>query len=376
MKKLTIFFILLISLIYSCKKKDLPAQESQDPVFFIDCEIDGVAQRIEAGNENYFMNTSWNIDSNSFYTICGNLSQLPSGNPNNIEISVLLNYPLPLNKTVSVDSVLQLGPHKLNDEIIYGSKQLIGFAPDKNFEPSASYNWHLTDGVSDIRTVSNYSVSENLPIGKTYSVSLSYNDGLGGCVSSHTNVFRVGNPLQTKIVATRDTTTPELKYNFSYPLPYSGSKFSCAWKFYEDGSSSSMKKPSKLFNPGTSLISLTLIDINTNDTCVSYYQLNATDNQVCDANFNASFEPVVNSSLFATATIKLKDTDGTVYSSRPANQSGSNFFEIVSVSDYKVNANGEPTKIVTMRFNCVLQNGQKQKTITNATAVFAVAYKQ
>jgi hypothetical protein len=377
MKKGIIHLVLLMIVTSSCKKKqDLPEQNSETPVFMISYLHNGLSQTIEAGNNDYFMTTSWLQDTNLVYVLRGDLAQTANAVSKGSSLSILLNddHASTLNSAMNVDSILSLGSHLLNDKLILGTIQSISFKPSKAFKTNATYIWEVTDGQADLRTVNAYSFTADFPVGKTYSVILKYDDNVGGCATTHTNVFRVGNTLQTHITAARDTTVPEFKFNFSYPVPSPGGTYSCSWKF-PDGSTSTMTKPSRSFQPGTYIISLRLVDLNTSDTCYSYYQLHVTDNLSCESNYSASFSPVINGNLFATATVLLTEPDGTVFSSRNVIQPESSNFEIISVSNYKTDARGNPTKSLNVKFNCLVQNGSRQINLTNASGIIAVAHK-
>jgi hypothetical protein len=377
MQKRLIHIVLLMIVTSSCKKKqDLPEQNSETPVFMISYFHNGLSQTIEAGNNDYFMTTSWLQDTNLVYVLRGDLAQTANAVSKGSSLSILLNdvHASTLNSAMNVDSILSLGYHLLNDELILGTTQSITFKPNKPFNINATYIWEVADGDLDLRTVNAYSFTADYPVGKTYSVTLKYDDNVGGCATTHTNVFRVGNKVQTHITAARDTTVPEFKFNFSYSLPIPGGTYSCSWKF-PDGSTSTMTKPPKSFQPGTYIISLRLVDLNTSDTCFSYYQLHVTDNLACETNYSASFSPIINTNLFATATVFLTEPDGTVFSSRNVTQPAPSTFEIISVSEYKTDAKGNPTKSLNIRFNCVVQNGSRQINLTNANGTIAVAYK-
>jgi hypothetical protein len=189
----------------------------------------------------------------------------------------------------------------------------------------------------------------------------------------HVNVFRIGNKLQTTVSATQNTTIPdELRYDFNYTVPFS-SQYKCTWNF-GDGTTATTYTASHVFQTGMSRVQLTLVDLNSHDTCISYYQINA--GQPCHANYKASFQPVVNTRLYSTATILLTDRDGTVYSSHDTIQPPSSYFELMGVNDYRTNNAGEPTKKLNLKFNCVVKNGARSINLANGTAVIAVAYKK
>lgn len=377
MNKALIFFTLVLISFSSCKKKqELPEQISEEPVFHINYFLNGTNTLIEAGNEDYFMTTSWSQDTSHVFVLRGDLAQSANTISKGAAMSILINddHASPPNSTMDVDGILSTGVHLLNDLTVAGTKQTIMFKPVIAFKSTATYVWEVTDGNTDIRSVTAYSFSAEYPVGKTYSVTLKYDDKAGGCITSHTNVFEVGNQVQTQINAKRDTTVPEFRFNFSYVKPKPNGSYSCLWKF-PDGSSSSMSTTSNTFQPGTYIISLMIVDQSSSDTCYSYYQLHVTDNIACESNFSASFSPIIDTYLLATATVLYTDTNGAVFSSRKAVQPSSSFFEIISVSEYEHDSNGNPTKSLNVKFNCIVQNGTRQLSITNASGIIAVAYK-
>jgi hypothetical protein len=375
----SVYIILSVFYLASCKKQEkLPVEQSGEPVFFVDCQIDGTHRRFEAGNDDYFMNTSWGKDSGNIYFFRGDLYQPSPANGRDYSIAIIINdYKVsPSGAAINPDSALRIGQHLYNDRNISGTNQTVSFKPLKDQESLATYNWTITDGLTDTRTSAGYSLTETFDVNKTYSVSLNYGDILGVCATSHTNVFRTGHNLQTTISSA--TTTPTIPdmigYKFSYTIPSSGN-YNCSWQF-ADGTSTSVVSPKHDFANGeTSVVKLTLR--NNVDTCVSYYQVNATNGAAaCQANYSAVFQPVINTRLYSTVTVLLTDRDGVVYSSHDTIQPQSSSFSLMEVRDYKTNAAGEPTKQLHVRFNCVVKNGSRSITLNNGEALMGVAYKK
>ncbi len=379
MKKIIGYSIIFLFLVSSCRKqKDLPVPEITEPHFYLNCYVDATPLNMQAGNEDYFMNSSWfHLDSPGVYVYKGNIAkEIGAG----YQVTILINdYKItPANGAMNPDSALRKGQHLFYDQNTSGLTQEISFTPARSYVGNGeSYSWSITDGVN-LTTGTPYSISKTCNVGKTYSVTLNYDDGLGNCFQKHTNVFKAGSNLQTSIRASRDMSAyPEFKYNFSYSLPTnSTAMYKCLWQFADNMSFTTATVADKAFVPGTtSLIKLTLTDQNTNESCVSFYQLNAVNGSSCDANFTANFLPVQNSRVYTSVIVLLTDPQGVVYTSQGLVQPASSNFEILSVEEYTANDKGQPTKRLTAKFNCVVKNGTKEINLTGGDAKIAVAYK-
>src|SRR5688572_17927423 len=223
MKKLLLFSI-AFSALFSCKKKELPHEENTERVFYINCDIDGERKKLEAGNNDYYMNTSCGRDSNVYY-FQGDLAQTSFANGRDYAISVIISdYKVSdAALAVNVDSVLLLGDHLYNTKVIPGTSQKVSFVPVKE-NVGANFTWTLSDGNADVRTSNIYSLTESFDVGKTYTVNMHYDKTDGSCGETHTNVFRMGNKLQTNVTAVRDSLVmSELRYKLSYSIPGPGS---------------------------------------------------------------------------------------------------------------------------------------------------------
>lgn len=380
MKKIAIYSALLSLLLVTCKKpKDLPEPEVNEPHFYINCNVDGKPLNIQAGNDNYYMNASWYYnDSDSLYVYKANLAKQTGAG---YQITILLNNYKKTDPTVSMlpDSALWKGQHLYDDKNTSGQTQIIRFTPVKsNSSSSATFSWVVTDGTNTMQypggsNGANYYIESICDVGKTYTVDLNYSDGFGTCSADHWNVFKAGSNLQTTITAKRDTSYAELAYKFSYTNYYPG--LTCRWDFPTQTSFS--PSPTIIFIPGsTNNIKLTLTDGTSGETCVSYYQLNATSSPPsCDANFTAAFSKIRNLRDFSSVTILLTDPNGVVYSSGELVQPSSSIFQIDDLADYNANEKNQATKQLNVKFDCIVKSGNNEIHLTNGEAKIAVAYK-
>lgn len=369
----TILFSLLI--LFGCKKKDLPQEASGNPVFSLSCTVDGQPVLIEAGNMDYYMKSSYYYDTlNGIYVFKGDLSK--KTNTGAYSLTLLINNyrPTPASSPMYTDTALTLGTYKYNDATLTGLTQNITFTPIKTFEFNDGYVWRFKEASSDEWSVLDvYSPTQTFELNKTYSVSCIYSDNFGGCTNiKHTNVFAVGNPLQTTVNAVRDSTSSVPVYKYSYTGTGLKPFKSCRWDF-GDGSNATTISPTHTFQTsGFYTTTLTVVDA-ANNVCTSYYQIN-TDSY-CQSNFTANFAPLSNTRLNSRVTVLLTDPDGNTYSTKDLSQPANSNFQLLSVEDYHVNDNNQATKLLMIKFNCTLKLGAKLVKIENGLATLAVSYK-
>jgi hypothetical protein len=384
MKKTIIYPIALIAFFASCKKRELPEEPVNSPVFYLDCDINGIPVKLNAGTDDYYMNSSYYQDTNSIYVFKSTLEQKNCSNSNcGYALTILINDRKVSNPNsrIVVDDALKPGQYMYLNHADPPLTQSVEFKPLVNFNSGAAYSWTVTDGKGDTRRFNStnsqysYSITSAFNVGKTYTVLFNHDDFTGSCSPTHMRKFRIGNNLQSAIVAKKDSFA-NLKYDFSYGVPAPG-KYKCAWDF-GDGSAdatSSEREPSHTFTYGNYITKLTLWNEDTGDTCTSYYQVDATDGTPCQANFTAKFLPIQNTKTFSSITILLTAPDGKVYSSKDFEQGTDSRFEITKVEEYVLNEKGQQTKSLSINFNCTVKNGSTPLTITNGRAVIAAAYK-
>ncbi len=371
MKKLFLYILpFCLFALSSCKKNALPPDDAPlaSPVFYFKCDINGAPVNIAAGVNNYYMFSSHLQDANNVYVYKADLKQNTCTNNCGYNLSVLINdfkVSQP-NETMKPDSGLFLGKYEFND----GTLPPLAF--QGTFYPLISgtlnlYKWTYYNGVVPQATQSSVQGNYTFKNNQTYSVSLDINKN--GCIPpTHTNVFKIGNPLQVNIFANED---PIL--NFNYSVSATTSFTGQTWEF-GDGILSQNLTPSHSFSPGYYSTKLTLT--NNTDTCYSYYQTPAFYPATCNANFTSSFTPVQNSKALSAITILLTDpVTGVIYSSGALNQGTGNNFEIISVENYKANEAGQATKKVKIKFNCIVKNGANSIIISNGEAIIAVSYQ-
>jgi hypothetical protein len=369
--KIHVLVVLVFALIFnSCKKKSLPpAEDEPAPIFYFKCDIGGLPVNIDAGVNSYYMKSSYYQDSNSVYVFSGELKQKDCSSNCGFGLTVLINdYKQSPNGTMYIDSTLSLTSYQFNDgniEPLYYT----GYLSPRPLAQNVSYNWSFSDG--SISNITN--CTKIFKANTTYSCTLATNSSTFGNIN-HTNVFEIGNPVQTSVSAVRVSPFTVYGYKFTPSNTTGLAPFTYFWDF-GDGFTYTQPAPTHEYLVSNYYTAkLTVVDANM-DSCVSYYQVPALDGLFGEANYSASFLPIQNTKAFSAVTILVNDPQGKVYSSKLVNQDPKNNFEVVSIENYKAADSNQLFKKIKIRFNCTVINGTNSIEIKGGEAVIAIAYK-
>lgn len=369
--KIHVLFVLFIALfLNACNKKKLPPKDEEpEPVFYFKCDIGGFPVDIEAGVSAYYMKSAYYKDSNDVYIFKGELKQKECNDNCGFGLTVLISdYKVSNNNTMNIDSTFVPRIYQYNDAVIEPLSYIGTFAP-RQIMQNCSYKWSFSDG--PIWNATN--CSRTLKANTKYTATLSGKSSSFGEVV-HSNVYRVGNPVQTNVNVSRIAPYTTFSYLFSTPNITGVQPLTYYWDF-GDGNHSTFSSPTHDYSSsGLYTTKLTVIDAN-DDTCESFYQVPAFDGSFGESNFSAYFTPIPNTNALSTITILVNDPKGAIYSSHPTNQPEKSNFEIVSVENYQAVDNNMPFKKIKIRFNCTVYNGANSIEIKDGEAVIALTYK-
>jgi hypothetical protein len=372
------FFVGSFIFMVSCHKKDLPAEVLNSPEFFVTCKVDQTNLMFQAGNDNYYMYASHFVDTNGVLVFRGDLKPEKCNSNCGYALSILINDVRVYNAMlgVSIDQALHTGEYAYNGASLPAMYYRAEFTPLKPFSNIETHIWKLKPNADPEMSVGSYSTTQVFEAGKMVTVSMHFDDGVG-CNATHTNTFRIGNPAQAFIKAERDTPLTKLVYKFG---PADAPTESCTylWDFGDGSATSTESNPVHQYTPqggGYYIAKLRVVNAH-QDTCFTQYQVNASIDPSCSANFRVNYFPLPNTKAFSAITVLLTTPDGSVYSSRQVVQPKSSSFNVVSVNDFANNEHGEATKKVVFDFNCLLSNGNKQIVLQNGAAAMAVSYKK
>lgn len=377
--KKTVYLLVFLLALQACRKKDLPQDVINSPEFYAHMQVDGSDVKLEAGNNDYFMFASHDYDSSvSVNMFKADLRQNSSASYYSLTILLNDNDTVRTAGTGMKAESLMPGQRNYNDLSALPQQYNAKFTPVKGFEASGIYNWILAEGANAM-PFNGYSISTNLSAGKSYTVSLSYNDAGGSCPLTYSNVFVPGAPISAVVKSKQDysggsvfQSTLSANVNGKGPYTYE-------WDFGDGTPKSNVSNPIHSYDNtlGQSMPFDAVLKVSDarNNTCFYNYEVPVKSDNPCLANFIPEVTPVFNPKVLSSVTVLLTDPSGITYTSKDLFQTTGSQFEIISVEDYQPNSLNESTKKIKVKFNCTVTNGSKSMAISNAEAVIAVSYK-
>lgn len=364
--RLCAFASLLLS---SCHKPDDPPANEPDPVFFVNGTMDNVPLEINAGKNDYYMYSSYLLDSNEVFSFSGEFRQTSCADcPNALKIS-FSNYiadATPLSAINSASFPVSYLPFSVPGGV--PATYSVHFIPLTSGGQPLSYLWDFGDGTTSTDASPTH-VYINTAI---YQVGLTVNYA-SGCSSNISNPMNCGvTSLSCDagfILSAVDTTTVSLTSNPGGTAPWTYD-----WDFGDGSPHDNTANPTHTFaNAGVYQVCLTTVS---SDSCTNTRCLNvATENPgTCSIRYSSVVNTIDNPFNLSTVVVEWTDASGNLYTSDNSSQPPSSYFKINSVTDYDNNENGEKTKKLNISLNCVLYNGSNTINLTNAEAVIAVAY--
>jgi len=356
----------------SCRKKETPVEVKEDPVFYFTGSIDGSAVSLKAGENDYYMYSSYGQDANNVYYFVGDLKQTNCTSCKNAIRFRINDYKVSaVNAPVVIDSSLVLQSYPLQLPGGSQSSYTINFKSYTASNTGSSvltYDWDFGDGTTsaDPNPVHTYTSSGN------YSVCLKVTFSGGSNNSTTCRTVKIKNSsigcsvniLGNASIFTGDAAT--LTASFGVPSPSA----SYQWSTGETTSSivvspSSMKSYSVVAcRPDMGCCDSSKVTVFVNSSC-------------CTADFDDYVDTLqtLNPYSLSNITVTWTDNAGVVYTSNNAQQPSSSYFQITSVQDYLKNQNNQPTKKLHLKFKCKVFNGANSRQIDNGDAVIAVSYK-
>lgn len=371
MKKIKLFVFLIAGsvMFFTCKKKELPIDEEQnDPQFYFSGKINGTQYDITAGQNNYYMYSSYMQEASNLYKFSGIIkTQNCNTCTNAIEIIINDHCLSAPNGTSGADSAFRDRYYPIQSGNPLAIKHNVQFYSIFN-KFSQNYQWNFGDGSMGYGPMTSHIFRTG-----EYNVTLTVQD-TNGCTNSVSNIQKfgnMGNDCKTSINASSTSTLTATFTHSTIGLP----PYNFLWNF-GDGNMSTQAIPSHSFvNQGRYAVSLRVIDA-ANDTAyanLNFLTPNATN---CTTNYLLTgVSPLPNPNGYSNIVIKWTDANGIVFTSNDFAQAPNSYFKILKAEDYTNNDSGQKTKKLTVEFSCKVFNGANSMLIENATAIIAVAYK-
>ncbi len=363
--------LVLIIFFSSCKKEELQPVIEGTPEFFISGTIGARDVNIVAGDEDYYMYSSYKSSNSSVGQYIGELKT--EGCAANCPESFVLIYTAeqPNVEEIASEAVLKTGFKSFTNEHA-GNEVEVSFNPEESYTSKAvevDYNWDFGDG-----TTSTEKNPKHIYTGdkEYYDVKLKVKTSKG-CESEIKNRVYTNSSVNTDFRITQSNQSLALKPEVEDVAPQN-----YLWEF-EDGFTASTPYVDYQSNPekGIEKICLTITDSEGNRSQRCKNLVLKEEYAFCAANyvFNSGSRIDPNGELqLGTVYIKYTDPSGVEYYSQP-NSTNGNAFEVTAVHEYDANENGLPTKKIDFSTNTTLESiDGKTISIENLTGSFAVAY--
>ncbi len=379
-----LFSTLLIS---SCKKLDVPDPTDGTPVFTAVLELDGSTKTLEAGVDDYYMFTEFELDTNEVYVYAGRLQK------ENCQDSCGEKLTIKIRDAAQGNSNIEESLIAGNNYFYYSenNNDIIGWTYDTVFNYNVVFNagasdfvpnpispifsWDMGTGV-DIIGDSVAVVYPSLDNASPVTLTLKTNTNNGdSCVSKQTQNIRLNSSerCSTAIVLDADSTMALLIAEATGAVP-----FSYVW-------SNGTTFQTNVFQGNEHTVTVT--DKN---GCVSTAFIHGDSSPgavptICTARFDYSVTkgiaqidslPIFANDPLHLSRVTVEYTDGENITYSSANGDNSNaFFKIISVEEYDKNENGQRVKKLVLAINCTLYNPiYGERKLVAEEVVFGVAY--
>jgi hypothetical protein len=371
MMKLKIIALLSVFLLAAaCQKRKYPNEKIQlekEEMYSIGY-IGTEPVELKIGKDGYYCYSSYKQRADSIYVFEGELKKYDC-NPCPRALRVQLSdyrQRLP-GSSVPVDSVFGKG----NRGFLSGLSKIntVKFVSNSNKEVT-SLRWDFSDGTSSQNTSMNYEFAQ---LG-LQTVSLTVRTK-GNCESVVINKVFVGGA--SGLFACGIAAELLQKNNSEFKANIIGGKapFRYTWHF-GDGVTSNLPSPSHNYQwIGAYPVKLRIEDAE-NHVCESnYIHIAGNDNSSCSANMSLSLAGSRNNSLNGGVTIQWTDESNVILSSNNIAQPAESYFEVINSQAYESNERGEAGRLLSLRFNVLLSDGNRQLWFKSESTAIAVTYK-
>ena len=369
MKKLrTLLIPLAVLIFFSCEKKEYPESiVVNNPQFYAKFSVNNSPIQLNAGIDRYRVYSSYAQDTSGVYRFISEIkpSDCVSNCPSSLKIEISDLKKRQNNASVTMSDAIKIGSYTYNSYF-----QFIEFQSNYN-KQAQTYLWHFGDGnISEEQHPQHRFTKPGF-----YDVCLTIK-GNNGCESSICNKMKIGFPEGSCATAITAESGPNNMVNFNQ-ITSGQAPFIYSWDF-GDGKSSSSTNPSHNYAiSGSYPVRLTVVDANQDVSVANYNVVTSNDPSSCTSNFKLSSALSLPQPMqLSEVKVTYIDANGVEFVSDEKLQPSYGKFDIVSIEDFENNERGEATKKLTVKFNCMVYNGNQSLKIENAEATISVAYKK
>ncbi len=350
LKKNIVFIVIAATIYYTCKKEHLQQETvvNGTPLFYFSGTVNNAYFNIQAGTNNYYMYSSYAVDSNNLLNFTGTLAPIGCNSCGG-SIKIAINdYKVESNASAaSLDtgSYIYLAPTGG-----VSTSYSVTFTPGIGAGTPKTYAYKFGDGSLYLGSAGSQTHIYSHPGIYTPALAVTFSDNAvdsiktttsqGGPVPAFTNALTVysSNPSNNDIT-------------FLDSINGSSGPYSVLWNF-GDGQTANSNYITGLDTmthhytlPGEYNAFAKVTDIN-NAVVYSYIHCTAKDSPSYSPpdyilNLTLGSSPIANLKAFSNINITYTDATGNAYTSAKAIQPLSSYFQILSASNYQFNENNQ-----------------------------------
>lgn len=363
MKRLqTVWILSILFLALSCQKRKYPDEKVQvgEEAIFFDGYVDNEPVSLKIGTDGYYCYSSYEQRADSIYVFEGELKKYNCNPcPSSLRVELTDYRKRSPGSVVPVDSALKEGSR----HVIPGKIQFVSYS---NKEVVA-LRWEYGSETKEDSVVSFDFVHAGL---NTVSLTVVTK---GGCQSTVANKIFVG---ESGIFAGNIIATPVQNNLSEFKPNVIGGKppYTYSWSF-GDGGTSFLSEPRHDYQWAGSYPVRLVIEDSEHHVCeANYIHVAGNDKSSCAANMSVSYADGVDAFLKGVR-IQWTDRSNVVLRSDIVAQPAASYFEIVNSQDYQANERGEAGRLLTLRFNLLLSDGNRRAWIKSDNTAITVTYK-
>ena len=356
-------------LLLSCRKKEYPPafQMSGAPIVYLNATIDNQPMKLASGEDGIVCKASVKQGSDSLYLFSGELSSSECVNCNKvfgIELSdIKARMP---NESIPVEEVFKSGFRTLLTDInsVFHTRWSAG-----SNKQVKSVEWQLDNNTTRNDTAFNFSFAS----GGTHTIALTVNT-FNGCQSTIQQKIYIDDAYGLFSAQIRSSAETTNSVRFTPMVRGGKAPYTYLWDF-GNGIQSTEESPIYLFKVEGAFPVKLIVKDAANHTCESnYIHVTAKDNSSCTAAITLQ---TLGTTLIGLKGARLKFTDANqlLYSSASIVQPQDAYFELLDASPYQSNEKGEAARLLTFKFDVLMQSGNKKIRMKSDNATMVVAYK-
>jgi PKD repeat protein len=364
-----IWILSICVLATACKKREYADEKVQleKEDIYMNGSIGNESISLKIGTDDYYCYSSYQQRSDSIYVFAGELKKIDC-NPCPLSLKLELSdvRQREPGSSVPVDTAFQIG----NRNYIPGMSRIntVRFVAHSNKEVS-TIAWNLSNGFTSKDSVMSCEFAQQGL--QTVSLTITTKNN---CISTTVNKIFIGGGSGLFACSVAAKLVENNTSDFMPNITGGKAPFTYLWSF-GDGSTSSSSSPSHDYQwAGSYPVKLQIKDAE-NNMCESNY-IHIAGNDISSCAANMSFKKISSRNAFLNGVkIQWTDQSNRILKSDNIGQPAESYFEILNSEAYAPNEKGEAGRLLTLRFNVLLSDGNRNIWFKSDNTAIAVTYK-